>query len=98
MGDNFVLNCLGEGQYDATLKHFLKRFPAGADRFEGIDWFPAPNGSPVLAKAIAYMECRVVSRMETSDHWITYCEVVDGNVSDPDKKTAVHRRKVANYY
>jgi len=41
---------------------------------------------------------QVVSRMETSDHWVTYAEVVDGRVSQPDKRTAVHRRKVANYY
>lgn len=44
------------------------------------------------------MECRVINRLETTDHWITYCEVVDGNVSDSSTKTAVHRRQVANYY
>ncbi len=60
MGDTFVLNCLGEGQYSAPMKHFLQRFPPGADRFEGVGWFPAPsNGSPVLNDAIAYMECKV---------------------------------------
>lgn len=52
----------------------------------------------MLSDALAYMECKVVSRLETPDHWVTYCHVVDGNVADPDKKTAVHRRKVANYY
>ena len=36
--------------------------------------------------------------METPDHWITYAEVVSGDVGSPDAKTAVHRRKVANYY
>jgi hypothetical protein len=42
------------------MKHFLKRFPPGADRFEGVDWFPAQrSAAPVLAKAIAYMECKV---------------------------------------
>ena len=35
---------------------------------------------------------------ETPDHWITYAEVVAGGVAQPDQKTAVHRRKVANYY
>lgn len=60
VGDIFVLNCLGEGEYQATLKHFLQRFPAGADRFEGINWFPAPEcGTPVLGNAIAYMSCKV---------------------------------------
>lgn len=36
VGDSFVLNCLPEGNYQPTMKHFLKRFPPGADRFEGI--------------------------------------------------------------
>lgn len=41
---------------------------------------------------------QVVSRMESSDHWITYCEVQDGAVLDTKARTAVHTRKVASYY
>ena len=40
----------------------------------------------------------MVSRLETADHWVTYAEVVEGEVAQPDKRTAVHRRKVATYY
>jgi len=98
VGDNFVLNCLGEGNFEGPMKHFLKRFSAGADRFEGVEWFPAQNKCPVLKDAIAYMECKVVSRMETADHWITYAQVTNGEVMDADERTAVHRRKVGNYY
>ncbi len=98
VGDSFVLNCLGEGEYSSIMKHFLQRFPAGADRFEGVGWSIAENGSPVLDDAIASVECKVISRMETSDHWVTYAEVTQGSVSQADKRTAVHRRKVANYY
>lgn len=36
--------------------------------------------------------------METPDHWIVYAEVAEGAVTQPEKRTAVHRRKVANYY
>ncbi|GLC40020.1 hypothetical protein PLESTB_001519900 [Pleodorina starrii] len=99
VGDSFVLNCLGEDTFSPLLKHFLQRFAPGADRFEGVNWFPAPDtGCPVLADGIAYMECRVVSRLETPDHWVTYCEVTGGNVTNPAARTAVHRRKVATYY
>mmetsp|Transcript_9557 Transcript_9557/g.20353 ORF Transcript_9557/g.20353 Transcript_9557/m.20353 type:complete len:623 (+) Transcript_9557:94-1962(+) len=98
VGDSFVLNALGEDNYNDMLKHFLKRFAPGADRFEGVEWFPASNNCPVLQQAIAYMECKVVSRLETPDHWITYCEVVDGKVMDTQTRTAVHRRKIGNYY
>lgn len=98
VGDAFVLNCLGESNYGPVMKHFLQRFGPGQDRFEGVDWFRAKNGSPVLEASIAYMECVVQSRLETSDHWVTYCTVQEGQVSNPTARTAVHRRVVANYY
>jgi flavin reductase (DIM6/NTAB) family NADH-FMN oxidoreductase RutF len=44
------------------------------------------------------MWLQVRSRMETPDHWVTYCEVATGAVADTNKLTEVHRRKVANYY
>lgn len=81
-----------------SVQHFLQRFPPGADRFAGVDTFEANNGAPALSEAIAYIECKVKSRMETNDHWITYAEVTSGGLTDADAKTAVHRRKVANYY
>jgi flavin reductase (DIM6/NTAB) family NADH-FMN oxidoreductase RutF len=98
VGDAFVLNCLGEGEYSALMKHFLQRFPPGADRFAGVDTFEAGCGAPALAGAIAQLECKVVTRMETADHWVTYAEVTEGQVAAADKRTAVHRRKVASYY
>lgn len=98
VGDQFVLNILEEGNYQTLMKHFLKRFGPGEDRFAGVDTRTANNGSPILADAHAYLECEVVSRMECADHWIVYNKVTDGRVSKPDSLTAVHHRKVGNYY
>jgi flavorubredoxin/flavin reductase (DIM6/NTAB) family NADH-FMN oxidoreductase RutF len=98
VGDRFVLNVLEEGNYQGLMKHFLKRFPPGADRFAGVKTQPAENGSPILTDALAYMECHVASRMELSDHWIVYATVDAGRVSKADALTAVHHRKVGNYY
>lgn len=98
VGDTFVLNILEEGKHLGLMKHFLKRFAPGADRFAGVRTRPANNGSPLLADALAYVECEVTSRMEVSDHWIVYCTVQDGKVSDPEGQTAIHHRKVGNYY
>jgi flavorubredoxin/flavin reductase (DIM6/NTAB) family NADH-FMN oxidoreductase RutF len=98
VGDRFVLNILEEGKYQGLMKHFLKRFPPGADRFEGVNVQTAKNGSPILSEALAYLECEVISRMECSDHWIVYSQVDAGRVSNPDALTAVHHRKVGNYY
>lgn len=98
VSDRFVLNILEEGNYQALMKHFLKRFPPGADRFEGVNTQTATNGSPILTDALAYVECKVESRMELSDHWIVYASVDAGRVSKADALTAVHHRKVGNYY
>lgn len=97
-GDTFVLNVLEDGNYQRLMKHFLKRFPPGADRFAGIATYDATNGSPILAESLAYLECTVTSRMETSDHWIVYCTTHTGRVANPDGLTAVHHRKVGNHY
>ena len=98
VGDQFILNILEEGNYQTLMKHFLKRFGPGEDRFAGVNTHTANNGSPILADALAYLECEVVSRMECADHWIVYNKVTDGRVSKPDSLTAVHDRKVGNYY
>jgi len=97
VGDTFVLNCLPEAGFEPLMKHFLTRFPPGADRFAGVEWAPAACGAPILKEAAAFMECKVVSRMEAADHWVVYSEVTDGKVFK-DEKTATHRRKVASYY
>lgn len=97
-GDKFVLNVLEEGNYQTLMKHFLKRFQPGADRFAGVKTQPATNGSPILTDSLAYMECEVVSRMELSDHHIVYAIVDNGRVSNPDALPAVHHRKVGNHY
>ncbi len=96
--DTFVLNILEEGNYQNLMKHFLKRFPPGADRFAGVKIQTGNNGSPILIDALAYLECQVVSRMDCGDHWIVYSKVTTGRVSKSDALTAVHHRKVGNYY
>lgn len=97
-GDRFVLNVLEEGNSQPLMKHFLTRFPPGADRFDGIKTFPSQQGSPILAEALAYLECEVTSRLESHDHWILYATVQTGRVAKAEGLTAVHHRKVGNHY
>jgi len=97
VGDAFVLNCLPEEGYQPIMKHFLKRFAPGADRFEGVKWKAAECGAPILAEGVAHMECKVVARMEANDHWVVYSEVLGGKVTS-DERTATHSRKVGTYY
>ncbi len=97
-GDHFVLNVLQEGKAQPLMKHFLKRFAPGSDRFAGIKTYTAINGSPILADALAYLECTVTSRLENNDHWIVYSTVQTGRVAQLEALTAVHHRKVSNHY
>jgi flavorubredoxin/flavin reductase (DIM6/NTAB) family NADH-FMN oxidoreductase RutF len=99
VGDRFVLNILRDDNHQLLLRHFLRRFPPGADRFAGISTLEGvAAGGPVLADALAFLGCRVAQRLEGPDHWIIYAEVEQGNVSDTEASTAVHHRKVGNHY
>ncbi len=97
-GDSFVLNVLEEKNYLPLMRHFLKRFAPGQDRFDGIKCFVAGNNAPALTEALAYLECRVVSRLEAHDHWLVYSVVEAGDISHTEGRTAVHYRKVGNHY
>jgi flavin reductase (DIM6/NTAB) family NADH-FMN oxidoreductase RutF len=98
VGDKFILNILEEGNYQLLMRHFLKRFAPGADRFAGIKTQSANDGTPILADALAYLECEVVSRLACNDHHIVYATVADGRVAKDVGLTAVHHRRVGNHY
>lgn len=94
---HFVLNILPEGQHQGLMKHFLKPFAPGEDRFVGVETETADNGAPILKEALAYLECTVQDRMECGDHWIIYVTIARGKVLN-EGLTAVHHRKSGSYY
>ena len=97
-GNSFVLNVLSEGKHIPLMKHFLKPFAPGEDRFEEVATQEAHNGCPILSDALAYVECQVVNRMECGDHWLLYAVAEEGNVLQPNGVTAVHHRKSGTHY
>jgi len=62
VGDSFVLNVLEENNYQPLMKHFLKRFAPGADRFAGVKTYAASNGAPIVADSLAYILHSALSR------------------------------------
>lgn len=98
IGSDFVINILEEGKHIELMKHFLKPFAPGEDRFVNIDYEEAENGCPILSKALAYLECQVDNRMECGDHWIVYAIANQGKLLQSDGITAVHHRKSGNHY
>ncbi|MBE9125788.1 MULTISPECIES: diflavin flavoprotein [unclassified Coleofasciculus] len=96
-GDQFVLNILEEGKHLSLMKHFLKPFAPGEDRFAEVATQEAENGCPILTDSLAYVECAVENRMECGDHWLVYGVVTNGKVLS-DGVTAVHHRKSGTHY
>ncbi|MEH2046964.1 diflavin flavoprotein [Nostoc sp.] len=97
-GNKFVLNILKEGNHLGLMKHFLKPFGPGQDRFADVAAQETESGSPILTDALAYLECSVQNRMESGDHWLVYATVESGKLLDTDGVTAVHHRKSATHY
>jgi len=97
-GNPFVLNILTAGQHVGLMKHFLKPFGPAEDRFEGVATRESQNGVPVLAEALAYLECRVEQRLECGDHWVVYGAIENGEVIDGNGKAAIHHRKSGTTY
>ena len=97
-GNNFVLNVLPEGKHIGLMKHFLKPFAPGEERFEGVNTEEASNGCPILSDSLAYVECTVANRMECGDHWLVYAVAEQGKVIQSEGVTAIHHRKSGTHY
>lgn len=94
-GDRFVLNIL---EQDKQLrKHFMKKFAPGEDRFTNVA-VESTEGGLILSECLAYLECRVMQRMECGDHWIVYAIVENGKLLKSNGLTAIHHRKTASNY
>lgn len=53
------------------------------NKFDGIDWYPSPHGSPVLTDAIGWMDTKIWKTVDAGDHWIVLCEVQDMAITNP---------------
>ena len=67
----FAVNILAEEQEELS-----RRFASASEnRFHGVDWRPSTSGAPLLAGALAYLECAVTKVMEIGDHSVLIGEV-----------------------
>ena len=79
-GGVFAVNILARDQEEVS-----NRFASKKDefrRFEGLDYRSGETGSPLLAGALATLDCRVVAAHEAGDHVIYVGEVVGVEVSE----------------
>jgi flavin reductase (DIM6/NTAB) family NADH-FMN oxidoreductase RutF len=69
----FCINVLASDQ-----ESFCRRFAtAGESKFDGVEWRPAPLGSPILDGAVSWIECTFEDVREAGDHFIVLGRVQD---------------------
>ncbi|MEU4420756.1 flavin reductase [Actinoplanes sp. NPDC024001] len=72
----FAISFLGKDQAHIG-RRFAGQVPEITDRFAGLDWATTPNGCPVLADAVAWLDCRVAHAYPGGDHTIFVGEVTE---------------------
>lgn len=65
----FGVNILSSYQQGIANRFSGGRFK-GRQRFEGIEWFPGPSGTPLLRHSLAAVECQVEEIIERHSHGI----------------------------
>ena len=70
----FAVNVLAEDQEELCRTFAAK----GADKFAGVGWTPGTfSGAPILAGALAWIECRLEQLHDAGDHLIAVGRVLD---------------------
>jgi flavin reductase len=79
----FALSVLSDEQAGLSDRFADGDRPDGDEQFAGVEVTVATTGSPILAGALAWLDCRVWATYDGGDHVIVVGEVVDlAEVSD----------------
>lgn len=84
----FAINALTEDQKDIA-RHFGFKSGRKVDKFEGLSFFDAPKGSPVLKDVLAFFECKLMDTFKSGDHDLFIGEVITAKLLKDDKKPLI---------
>jgi flavin reductase (DIM6/NTAB) family NADH-FMN oxidoreductase RutF len=82
-GGGFVVNVLRRDRIDLA-EALGTRSGREVDKLSGIAWRPAASGAPILADALAWLDCRLHQRVSAGDHEIVLARPVAGELVSPD--------------
>lgn len=68
---SFTVNVLSHDQSEVSARFGRP----GADKFDGLSWFRAPSGAPVLPDVLCWLDCSVRETFDAGDHVIVTGEV-----------------------
>lgn len=79
----FGVNILAQDQADIAGKFARK----GADKFEGVETVRGPRGMPLIAGALAQLECRIAETATGGTHTVFMGEVHEASAADGEPLT-----------
>jgi flavin reductase (DIM6/NTAB) family NADH-FMN oxidoreductase RutF len=86
----FAINVLSDGQ-EGLAQSFGFRSGRKHDKFQNIPYFDAPNGSPVLKDAMAFIECKLINDFSAGDHSLFIGHVVEAKLLQSDQEPLIFR-------
>jgi len=75
-GGVFGVSILDTGQVELA-ERFAGQIDAERPRFEGVQTFTMSTGAPLIANAIAFLDCQVVHAFDVGDTTVFFGEVVE---------------------
>jgi flavin reductase (DIM6/NTAB) family NADH-FMN oxidoreductase RutF len=81
--DRFAVNILAAGQ-EALSNRFATKSATNAEKFEGVAHKPGALGLPLLAEALAHLECSTAHAYPGGDHTIFVGQVEAASTRDSD--------------
>jgi flavin reductase (DIM6/NTAB) family NADH-FMN oxidoreductase RutF len=76
----FGVNILSTAQLELG-KRFAEKHGDYIDRFSDLDVVTGITGSPLIASALAWLECRTLKAVDAGDHTIFIGEVIDSKIN-----------------
>lgn len=76
---------------------FLRKLQGDESPFEGLSLASTRAGSPVLADALAWVDCRITGEHATGDHVVVFGEVTEGALLREGEPSAHLRRNGLGY-
>lgn len=76
----FALSVLGEGDKE-LMRHFARPREASEDAFDGVERLDAPSGLPLVARALAWLDCELLGTLDfAADHELLVARVSAGEL------------------
>ena len=90
---HFCVNVLASDQQQVCRQMSAK----GPDKFSGVDYALSANRLPVIADAIAWIECRIHSVTEAGDHGFVLGEVLGMQAARDEDPMLFHRGRYGGF-